>query len=549
MAKPRRRPGDHIDISAVVIAKDEQRHIADLAASLRGVVDEMVLLDTGSTDATVDLAKANGFRVFHREWTDHFAEARNAALAHARGEWVLSIDADERLVTEHRDDIRQVIEILRHNLKGDKADGFWISLDNFLTDDLDPEATERYEQLRLFRRSRFRFEGRIHERLFLTVDGRSPLYLRAPSTIRITHLGYTPAISNQKQKMVRNRALVETALAETKADGENAAAAAQLRFERARIEMSTSPLLGLELMLGVLRDLPADDDLHRHGTAMAARALIDTGRAEEALQLLAKTVPSEQYAPMLSMVKAVALARSGHDTEAVDLLAQMEQSHDRNSSDMDLQVRLPALKAELLATSGEPRESWRALLALMSRVNVDLAATARGIADRAWRFAVRAGRPDSYLAELSEVTANEQFAQVLTLLPEEHQRAAAGVRHVLLHGPLAEPDPRLSQFLPRLAGYSVAAALELGRRRLDSEPALTLGVAAEISRRADATPGDVDAAQLLQVRALLLLNHVDRAVALACKLPVGLARPIEDERLRNALSRMALEFADACVAG
>jgi glycosyltransferase involved in cell wall biosynthesis len=82
-------------LALVMIVRDEARCIERCLASARPWVDEMIVLDTGSRDATVARARAVGARVFHFDWVDDFAAARNAALAHCDADWRLVLDADE----------------------------------------------------------------------------------------------------------------------------------------------------------------------------------------------------------------------------------------------------------------------------------------------------------------------------------------------------------------------------------------------------------------------------------------------------------------------
>ena len=86
-------------LALVMIARNESRCIERCLKSVREWVDEMVVLDTGSTDDTVDIAKACGARVAHFEWIDDFSAARNAALALTQAPWRLVMDADEWLET------------------------------------------------------------------------------------------------------------------------------------------------------------------------------------------------------------------------------------------------------------------------------------------------------------------------------------------------------------------------------------------------------------------------------------------------------------------
>lgn len=86
-----------MSLSVSMIVKNEEKHLPRCLASLRGLADEIVLVDTGSTDSTVAIATEFGAKVFHHVWTDDFAAARNACLARCSGDWVLVLDADEAI--------------------------------------------------------------------------------------------------------------------------------------------------------------------------------------------------------------------------------------------------------------------------------------------------------------------------------------------------------------------------------------------------------------------------------------------------------------------
>lgn len=110
-------------ISLCMIVKNEARSLARCLESARAFVDEMIVLDTGSTDETVAIAQSCGAEVHGFAWCDDFAAARNASLRHARGEWVLVLDADEVLVSEALPALRQamasevlVVNLVRHEV-------------------------------------------------------------------------------------------------------------------------------------------------------------------------------------------------------------------------------------------------------------------------------------------------------------------------------------------------------------------------------------------------------------------------------------------------
>ena len=88
-------------LSACLIVKNEAAHLPRCLASVRELVDEMVVVDTGSTDETPAIATAYGARVLAFAWRDDFSAARNFGLGQARGEWLLVLDADEALEPTH----------------------------------------------------------------------------------------------------------------------------------------------------------------------------------------------------------------------------------------------------------------------------------------------------------------------------------------------------------------------------------------------------------------------------------------------------------------
>jgi len=116
-------------VSLCMIVKNEEAYLADCLASAKPFVDEMVIVDTGSTDRTVEIAQRFGANVFHFPWCDDFAAARNESLRHASGDWILEVDADERVPPELAQEIRAAIETA--------APGhFLLPFDNYIGDRL-----------------------------------------------------------------------------------------------------------------------------------------------------------------------------------------------------------------------------------------------------------------------------------------------------------------------------------------------------------------------------------------------------------------------------
>jgi glycosyltransferase involved in cell wall biosynthesis len=101
------------DISVIVVAKNEAHDIPDCIASVRGWCREVIVFDSGSTDGTPDLCRSLGARVFETDWPGDGPQ-KNRALAQAQGEWVLCLDADERIGPELRDELLRTLPGTAH---------------------------------------------------------------------------------------------------------------------------------------------------------------------------------------------------------------------------------------------------------------------------------------------------------------------------------------------------------------------------------------------------------------------------------------------------
>ncbi len=154
-------------LSVAIVANNEERTVAAVLASVRDLTDEVVFLDSGSTDCTPEIAQSFGVRFYHQDWLG-YAEQKNKAIDLASGDWILSLDADEVLSQELQSEIR---ELLKRGVPEEIA-GFRIPRILYIGDTpirgggFYPDA-----QLRLIRRGRGRFAPRIiHESI--KIDGR-----------------------------------------------------------------------------------------------------------------------------------------------------------------------------------------------------------------------------------------------------------------------------------------------------------------------------------------------------------------------------------------
>src|SRR5215831_3815000 len=186
-----------VSLSLCTIARDEIRFLPGLLESVHGVVDEIILgIDDRTTDGTAEVAGLYGARTFPFEWSDSFAEARNLTLDRARGDWILVLDPDERLLTEGRRAIRDALAVTVP-----------LEVDGFLT--LIVETTLQDEELappevsssRLFRNSPdLRYMGRVHEEVRYVPDPPRTYCALLEHGPHILHYGLDPEIWQRKSK-------------------------------------------------------------------------------------------------------------------------------------------------------------------------------------------------------------------------------------------------------------------------------------------------------------------------------------------------------------
>jgi tetratricopeptide (TPR) repeat protein len=97
-------------VSLCMIVKNEEQHLAKCLRSVKPIVDEMIIVDTGSTDRTKDIAKVFGAKVYDYKWNDDFSEARNFSISKASGMWSLILDADEAISSLDHNKFKKIIE-------------------------------------------------------------------------------------------------------------------------------------------------------------------------------------------------------------------------------------------------------------------------------------------------------------------------------------------------------------------------------------------------------------------------------------------------------
>jgi glycosyltransferase involved in cell wall biosynthesis len=180
-----------------MIVKNEEKNIKRALTWGKKLVCEQIVVDTGSTDRTAEIAERMGAKVFHFEWIDDFAAAKNFALSKAKGNWVAFLDADEYFSDKDTIHLANILELMS------QAAGYSTISTPIVNLTDSGQAGSVVTQVRIFSNPAFKYEGRIHERLVPIKTG-TAFQAIVCNDIRILHTGYTSAAYSETNKLERN---------------------------------------------------------------------------------------------------------------------------------------------------------------------------------------------------------------------------------------------------------------------------------------------------------------------------------------------------------
>lgn len=187
-------------LSVCIIAKNEENNLERCIRSISNIADEIVVVDTGSTDNTIEVAKKLGANVYFHKWNNSFSEAKNAALDKCNMNWVFVIDADEALEKGHE-------KYLKELLKNDNIEAFHMRLNNIIGS----EIINENPTLRIFRnRKEYRYKSKLHEQIYSSIEDFAGEKAFANTDLILNHYGYDHNVVDMEKKIRRNINILNT---------------------------------------------------------------------------------------------------------------------------------------------------------------------------------------------------------------------------------------------------------------------------------------------------------------------------------------------------
>ena len=189
-------------ISLCMIVKDEEKFLPACLESVKGHVDEIIVVDTGSSDRTVEIAKGHNAKIYHHAWENSFSKARNQSLEYATCDWVLILDADEEV---DKGDAHK----LREAIKGNNVNVIYLPVYSKF-DEGKNIAIANSERL-IRNHLGFHYEGIVHNRLKFKGAGKNV-------NIKVYHHGYNQSSEEMEKKFIRTSTLLKERIKENPED-------------------------------------------------------------------------------------------------------------------------------------------------------------------------------------------------------------------------------------------------------------------------------------------------------------------------------------------
>lgn len=383
-------------LSLAMIVKNEAANLPRCLASVRNLVDEMVVVDTGSTDDTVAIAGSFGARVSHFDWIDDFAAARNESLRLCTGNWVLILDGDEAVDALDHATIRAACEKDRSpafslTIRNYFLDGNGVMLDQVIrpNDGLYGQGSEysyyaNSSCLRLCRRSPgLAFEGRIHELLdpcferqrlpILSLDavihhfGKVDLTREEEKKVRYLRMALDEAERHPEDKQCQHNLIMQASIANDWSLVIARAKAYLKRSSRPPLPVLTNLALAYQQTgepaesVSILNRILAADPKHPFALCSLSLAFAAMGRSKEALEAVDRALRHHPTLPTAWLALAEVRKSMGQHPEARTAL---KQGIEICPKDPALRTKQVQLDLQMGLNEQAVADAWAALLVI-----------------------------------------------------------------------------------------------------------------------------------------------------------------------------------------
>jgi glycosyltransferase involved in cell wall biosynthesis len=292
-----------------MIVKNEEKYLPGCLESVKDIADEIVIVDTGSTDSTKNIAELYGAKVYDFNWVDDFSAARNFALQKSTGNWILYLDADERLTESSFKELSEIIN------RDDKL------AVHCLVDCIDNHNNKAsvIKYTRLFRNNpKLKFNGKVHEQIVKSIKELN--YKTIDSNIKILHLGYDIPKAELEKKAERNLTLLLREFAEKP----TIYVAFQIAQSYGVLDDSKNVIKYFDYILAT----PESPKLYKaHAYRYKAAKAFEKGEYKIALNLASKGHQLDPNQPLLNMLLAKIYLLTGKTEESLKFIFNAYQNN------------------------------------------------------------------------------------------------------------------------------------------------------------------------------------------------------------------------------
>jgi tetratricopeptide (TPR) repeat protein len=299
---------------AALIVKDEEKMLPDCLESLASIVDRIEICDTGSTDKTIEIARAAGANVIERDWPDDFGKARNYVLEQCRdARYVLWIDADERVVCPDPVHTRRYLATYHEEHQA-------LSVD-IVNVESDGSELYNFSTVRLFHGTGTEFRGAVHEAVHAVGDT-APLTGHTLNQLKLLHHGYAADVITERSKKDRNLELAEAQYA---ADGD---ARSAINLARSLGYSDESPQRALELLETTWAEAAdAEPAIKAQILGLMADRCVALGNDERAFELTSQALELVPADDTTAAVLAKSAERLGRYEELIEIAERIAEAY------------------------------------------------------------------------------------------------------------------------------------------------------------------------------------------------------------------------------